>query len=89
MSKRFQIAALFFIVVIGFVLHLRGLSCVGFNEDEVSKLEAARAYPGNSALENNAITLLDTNVQNFCGPHRAQSREISVRSPSQDSEVRS
>jgi hypothetical protein len=44
MSKRLQIAALILIVALGFMLRLRGLSRMGFNEDEVHKAEAASAY---------------------------------------------
>jgi 4-amino-4-deoxy-L-arabinose transferase-like glycosyltransferase len=38
------LAALLLITLLGFVLRLRGLGRVGFNEDEVHKVEAARAY---------------------------------------------
>jgi dolichyl-phosphate-mannose--protein O-mannosyl transferase len=51
MSKRLQIVALVLIVALGFVLRFRGLNRVGFNEDEVHKVEAARAYlRGNFSL---------------------------------------
>ena len=51
MTKRLQIAALFLIVALGFALRFRGLDRVGFNEDEVHKVEAARAYlHGNFSL---------------------------------------
>jgi Dolichyl-phosphate-mannose-protein mannosyltransferase len=43
-NTRLKVAALIFIVLLGFVLRLRGLGRVGFNEDEVHKVEAARAY---------------------------------------------
>lgn len=43
-SKRLQIAALILIVSLGLMLRLRGLSSVGFNEDEINKIEAARSY---------------------------------------------
>jgi hypothetical protein len=39
-----KIAALFLIVALGLTLRLRGLERAGFNEDEVHKVEAARAY---------------------------------------------
>jgi len=46
-----QIAALILIVALGFALRIRGLSRVGFNEDEVHKVEAARSYlRGNFSL---------------------------------------
>ena len=44
MTRRLQLALLALIVTLGFGLRVRGLSSVGFNEDEVHKAEAARAY---------------------------------------------
>lgn len=41
-----KFAALFLIVALGFALRLRGLDRAGFNEDEINKVEAARAYLG-------------------------------------------
>ena len=52
MSKRLQIAALFFVVALGLALRIRGLDRVGFNEDEVHKVEAARAYLRGNFLVN-------------------------------------
>src|SRR5438445_13184830 len=50
-TQTHKIAALFLIVALGFALRLRGLNHVGFNEDEVHKVEAARAYlRGNFSL---------------------------------------
>jgi hypothetical protein len=43
-SKRVQVAALLLIVALGFVLRVRGLNRVGLKEDEVHKVQAARAY---------------------------------------------
>src|SRR5215472_9284295 len=43
-NRRLQIATLILIAALGFVLRLRGLSRVGFNEDEVQKVNAARHY---------------------------------------------
>ena len=43
-TQTHKIAALFLIVALGFALRLRGLNRVGLNEDEVHKVEAARAY---------------------------------------------
>lgn len=37
-------AALLIIVILGFCLRIRGLDRVGFNEDEINKLDAARGY---------------------------------------------
>jgi hypothetical protein len=42
--KRHSVAALLLIVTLGFGLRIRGLDCAGFNEDEVQKVDAARAY---------------------------------------------
>jgi hypothetical protein len=42
--QRHTAAALLIIVVLGFSLRIRGLDRMGFNEDEVQNLEAARAY---------------------------------------------
>jgi 4-amino-4-deoxy-L-arabinose transferase-like glycosyltransferase len=39
-----KFVVLLLIVMLGFFLRLRGLGQVGFNEDEVNKVEAARAY---------------------------------------------
>ena len=41
---RHTVAALLLVVALGFGLRIRGLDRVGFNEDEVQKLNAARAY---------------------------------------------
>lgn len=42
--ERNAIAALSLIVILGFGLRIRGLDRAGFNEDEVQKVDAARAY---------------------------------------------
>ena len=42
--ERYAIAALVLIVALGFGLRIRGLDRAGFNEDEVQKVNAARAY---------------------------------------------
>ena len=52
MTKRFQFALLALIVALGFGLRVRGLSSVGFNEDEIHKAEAARAYLQENFLVN-------------------------------------
>ena len=44
MPAKYKFAALLAIVLLGFVLRLRGLDSVGFNEDEINKVEAARGY---------------------------------------------
>jgi hypothetical protein len=44
LTRSHKLAALFLIVTLGLVLRLRGLDQVGFNEDEVHKVQAARAY---------------------------------------------
>jgi 4-amino-4-deoxy-L-arabinose transferase-like glycosyltransferase len=43
-TEKNKVVVLLLIVVLGFFLRLRGLDRVGFNEDEVNKVEAARAY---------------------------------------------
>jgi hypothetical protein len=42
--SRNQAAALLLIMALGFFLRVRGLDRVGFNEDEINKVQAARAY---------------------------------------------
>jgi hypothetical protein len=42
--ERHALAALLLIVILGFCLRMRGLDRAGFNEDEVQKVNAARAY---------------------------------------------
>jgi hypothetical protein len=42
--ERHKAAVLLLIVVLGFCLRVRGLDRVGFNEDEINKLDAARGY---------------------------------------------
>jgi hypothetical protein len=50
-SKKLQLAALGLVVTLGLGLRIRGLNRVGLNEDEVHKVEAARAYlHGNFSL---------------------------------------
>ena len=44
MNTKLKVGALVLMVSLGFVLRLRGLGRVGFNEDEVHKVEAAHAY---------------------------------------------
>jgi hypothetical protein len=44
LTRSHKLAALFLIVALGLVLRLRGLGQPGFNEDEVHKVQAARAY---------------------------------------------
>jgi hypothetical protein len=42
--SRNQAAVLLLVVALGFFLRVRGLDRVGFNEDEINKVQAARAY---------------------------------------------
>src|SRR6202030_3792524 len=42
--ERLAVASLVLIVALGFGLRIRGLDRAGFDEDEVQKLKAARAY---------------------------------------------
>src|SRR5882672_2297670 len=50
--ERHATAVLPLIVVVGFCLRMRGLDRVGFNEDEVQKVNAARAYLGDDFSRN-------------------------------------
>src|SRR6202035_5511913 len=50
--ERHALAALVLIVALGFCLRMRGLDRVGFNEDEVQKVNAARAYLGDDFSRN-------------------------------------
>src|SRR6266567_6364287 len=51
LTRTQKFAALFLIVALGLALRLRGLDRAGFNEDEINKVEAARAYlRGNFSL---------------------------------------
>src|SRR5260370_32219128 len=42
--ERHAVAALVLVVMLGFALRVRGLGSAGFNEDEIQKVSAARAY---------------------------------------------
>src|ERR1700730_8888480 len=42
--ERHAVAAVVLVVMLGFALRIRGLDRVGFNEDEIQKVNAARAY---------------------------------------------
>jgi dolichyl-phosphate-mannose--protein O-mannosyl transferase len=50
--ERHATAVLLLIVALGFCLRMRGLDGVGFNEDEVQKVNAARAYLGDDFSRN-------------------------------------
>jgi 4-amino-4-deoxy-L-arabinose transferase-like glycosyltransferase len=52
LTRSQKVGALFLMVVLGLVLRLGGLERVGFNEDEVHKVEAARAYLHGDFLTN-------------------------------------
>jgi hypothetical protein len=52
LTRSQKLGALFLIVVLGLVLRFGGLERVGFNEDEVHKVEAARAYLHGDFLTN-------------------------------------
>ncbi len=43
-TEKNKVVVLLLIIMLGFLLRLRGLGRVGFNEDEVNKVEAAKAY---------------------------------------------
>src|ERR1700739_1650657 len=42
--ERYAVAAVVLVVMLGFALRIRGLDRAGFNEDEIQKVNAARAY---------------------------------------------
>jgi len=87
-----KIMALLMIVVLGLALRMGGLDRVGFNEDEVHKVEAARAYLGGNFLVNLehpmlmksliAISLAATDTWNRgLGHSHPVSEEVAVRLP--------
>ncbi len=92
MSKRLQIAAVLLIVALGFMLRIRGLDREGFNEDEVHKVDAARAYLGGNFSLNLehpmlmksmvAVSLAATDLWNReHGGARQVAEEVAVRLP--------
>lgn len=85
-------ALLLLIVALGFFLRVRGLDRVGFNEDEINKVQAARAYlHGDFTLNREhpmlmksmiAISLGASDVWNrHHGESRRISEEVAVRLP--------
>src|SRR2546428_11496888 len=52
LTKRHQTTALLLIVLLGLFLRLQGLERVGFNDDEIHKVEAARSYLRGNFLVN-------------------------------------
>lgn len=92
LTRSQKFAALFLIVMLGLVLRLRGLDRVGFNEDEVHKVEAARAYlHGNFSVNLEhpmlmksmiAVSLAATDLWNreLGGSHQVP-EELAVRLP--------
>jgi 4-amino-4-deoxy-L-arabinose transferase-like glycosyltransferase len=92
LTRSQKVAALFLIVLLGLVLRLRGLDRVGFNEDEVHKVEAARAYlhgDFSTNLEHPmlmksmiAVSLAATDIWNRKrGRSRPVTEEVAVRLP--------
>lgn len=92
MNKRLQVAALCLFVALGFWLRVRGLNRVGFNEDEVHKVEAARAYLRGDFFVNLehpmlmksliAVSLAATDSWNLrAGESHAITDEVAVRLP--------
>ena len=90
--ERCAIAALVLIVVLGFGLRIRGLDGAGFNEDEVQKVNAARAYLHGDFLVNLehpmllksmiAVSLAAADNRNRgLGPSHRVSDEFAVRLP--------
>jgi hypothetical protein len=92
LTKSHKFAALFLIVALGLTLRLRGLGEVGFNEDEVHKIEEARAYlhgDFSANLEHPmlmksmiAVSLAATGLWNYkLGKASPVSEEVAVRRP--------
>lgn len=92
LTRSQKFVALFLIVVLGLVLRLRGLDRAGFNEDEVHKVEAARAYLHGSFSANLehpmlmksmiAGSLAATDLWNRkLGPSHQMPEEVAVRLP--------
>src|SRR5439155_16887545 len=52
LTKRHQTTVLCLIVLLGLFLRLRGLDSMGFNDDEIHKVEAARSYRHGNFLVN-------------------------------------
>src|SRR5262245_28603832 len=52
LAKKHKALALVLIVLLGFLLRLRGLEQVGFNDDEINKVDAAHSYLRGSFLVN-------------------------------------
>ena len=92
LTRSQKVAALFLIVLLGLVLRLRGLGQAGFNEDEVHKVEAARAYLRGNFLANLehpmlmksmiavSLTASDAWNRRLGGP-RQVTEEVAVRLP--------
>jgi len=91
-NKRLQIATLILIAALGFVLRLRGLSRVGFNEDEVQKINAARDYlQGDFSVNLEHPMLMKSMItvsvaatdfwNRRVGPSRQVAEEVAVRLP--------
>jgi len=92
LTRSQKLGALLLIGVLGFVLRLRGLDRVGFNEDEVHKVQAAHAYlhgDFSAHLEHPmlmksmiAMLLAGTDLWNReFGGSRIVSEEVAVRLP--------
>jgi 4-amino-4-deoxy-L-arabinose transferase-like glycosyltransferase len=90
--ERRKLAVLFLIVALGLFLRLRGLGDVGFNEDEIQKVVAARSYLNGQFLVNlehpmlmkslTAISLAAADIWNRGLGHSHQiPEEVSVRLP--------
>ena len=87
-----QITLLVLIVLLGFLFRIRGLGRVGFNEDEINKVEAARAYlHGDIKLNREhpmlmksmislSLTITDRWNRGF-GPAHQIREEVAVRLP--------
>ena len=84
LPSRNQAAMLFLIVALGFFLRVRGLDRAGFNEDEINKVHAARAYlHGDFSLNREHPMLMKSMIaislgaSDFWNRHHGESRQIS------------
>jgi 4-amino-4-deoxy-L-arabinose transferase-like glycosyltransferase len=90
--RRYSIAALLLILLLGFFVRVRGLNQLGFNDDEINKVEAARSYLRGDFSPNRehpmlmkaavAISLAAADFWNrHTGTALVISEEVSVRLP--------
>ena len=85
LPSRKRAALLLLIVALGLFLRVRGLDRVGFNEDEINKVQAARAYlHGDFTLSNRehpmlmkSMIAISLGASDFWNRHHGTSEQIS------------